>query len=126
MYEEMNYLDRLIEFLKVLSDPTRMKIIKFLLEKDLCVCELVEIMDVAQPTVSQHLRRLKSIGLTEERREGQRMNYRLVKPVLQRHFSDLEVFMATPIGEISDLLPEYERYLNNVAGGKIDCTSEKC
>jgi len=115
-----------MEFLKVLSDPTRMKIIKFLLEQDLCVCELVEIMDVAQPTVSQHLRRLKSIGLTEERREGQRMKYRLVKPVLQRYFADLQVFMTAPNGEIAELHPEYERYLNHVAGGKIDCTSEKC
>lgn len=120
-------MEKLIEFLKVLSDPTRMKIIKFLLEQDLCVCELVEIMDISQPTVSQHLRRLKSIGLAEERRKGQRINYRLVKPVLERYFTDLEVFMAASNQEIPDMVPEYERYLKSVTEGGIDCnTSQEC
>lgn len=120
-------MDKLMEFLKVLSDPTRMKIIKFLLEQDLCVCELVVIMDIAQPTVSQHLRRLKAVGLTEERREGQRINYRLVKPVFERYFNDLEEFLAASNREIPEMKPEYERYVKSVAGDKIDCsTSPEC
>lgn len=120
-------MDKLMEFLKVLSDPTRMKIIKFLLEQDLCVCELVEIMDIAQPTVSQHLRRLKAVGLTEERREGQRINYSLVKPVLEKYFNDLEVFLTASIPEIPEMKPEYGRYVKSVAGGRMDySTSQEC
>lgn len=46
-------MKRLIEYLKVLADPTRMKIIKFLLERDMYVCELVAVMGLAQPTISQ-------------------------------------------------------------------------
>lgn len=120
-------MNRLIEFLKVLADPTRMKIIKFLMEGDLCVCELVVMMDIAQPTVSQHLRRLKSIGLTEERREGQRINYSLVKPVFERYMDDLEAFLAAPCREIPEMKAEYGRFVESVAGGKMDCSViEEC
>ena len=117
-------MEKLIEFLKVLADPTRMKIIKFLLEEDLCVCELVEIMGIAQPTVSQHLRRLKSIGLTEETRDGQRINYSLVKPAFQTYMNDLKVFLAAASEDIPEMKPEYERYIKLMTGGKMDCGEE--
>lgn len=120
-------MEKLIEFLKVIADPTRMKIVKFLMEEDLCVCELVKIMGVAQPTVSQHLRRLKAIGLAVERREGQRINYSLVKPVFRKYMNDLNTFLAASPQGIPEMKPEYQRYIEAVAGGKMDCsTGEEC
>jgi ArsR family transcriptional regulator len=111
-------LERLIEFLKVLADPTRMKIIKFLLEGDLCVCELVEIMGIAQPTVSQHLRRLKALGLAVEKREGQRINYSLERPVFDRYLEELAAFFPAPNREISSMELEYQRYLELFGKGR--------
>jgi ArsR family transcriptional regulator len=104
-----------------------MKIIKFLMEDDLCVCELVEIMGIAQPTVSQHLRRLKTIGLTEERREGQRINYSLSRGVFQRNLDELSRFLGAANKDIIGMQTEYERYLNIVTNGQVDCdTSGEC
>jgi ArsR family transcriptional regulator len=61
----------LAECHKALGDPTRLKILSQLKEEELCVCELVEILKMGQPAVSQHLRRLKHAGLVKERRHGQ-------------------------------------------------------
>ncbi|MEC3839509.1 ArsR/SmtB family transcription factor [Bacillus amyloliquefaciens] len=57
--------------LKLLSDPTRLLMIKLLADKEYCVCELTAIFDMSQPGISQHLRKLKNAGLVRERREGQ-------------------------------------------------------
>jgi len=112
-------MEHLIEYLKVLADPTRMKIIKFLLQRDMYVCELVEVMGVAQPTVSQHLRRLKAVGLAEENKEGQRIRYRLIKDKLEEYEAALDFFMAKPINDIPQMQTEWERYQKAVAGGGI-------
>ena len=95
----------IIEFLKALADPTRMKIIKLLQEGEVCVCELVDILGISQPGVSQHLRRLKLLGLTEERREGQRVIYSLVVPVFDAYVKELNRFLALPAGDMAQMQP---------------------
>ncbi|BCU81700.1 transcriptional regulator [Polycladomyces abyssicola] len=67
----------LAECHKALGDPTRLKILALLKEEELCVCELVEILKMSQPAVSQHMRRLKNAGLVKERRQGQWVFYSL-------------------------------------------------
>ncbi len=56
--------------LKALSDPTRLKIFEMLLEREMCVCELVAELGASQPLVSHHLRELKIAGLVRDRKEG--------------------------------------------------------
>ena len=66
-----------IRVMKALSDPNRVKIIKMLGQKELCVCEITAILGLAQPTVSKHLKVLEDAGLVESRKEGLWVNYRL-------------------------------------------------
>jgi len=56
------------ERFRVLGDPTRLRILSLLVVRYACVCELVELLPISQPAVSQHLRRLKQAGLVEEYR----------------------------------------------------------
>jgi DNA-binding transcriptional ArsR family regulator len=56
--------------LKALSDPTRLKIVKALRHHELCVCELMLLLDVQQSVVSHHLRILKDANLVNERKQG--------------------------------------------------------
>ena len=66
------------EFIKVtkaLSDPNRIKIIKLLQQKMMCVCELQAALRIAQPTVSKHLRILEEAGLVDFKKEGLWVNY---------------------------------------------------
>ncbi|WP_077305813.1 ArsR/SmtB family transcription factor [Terribacillus halophilus] len=61
----------LTETLKILHDPTRLLLLKLLTEKEYCVCELVEMFDISQPAVSQHLRKYRQAGLVIEEKRGQ-------------------------------------------------------
>lgn len=63
--------------MKALSDPSRVKIIKMLEQRSLCVCEIQAALGLAQPTVSKHLKILEEAGLVSFNKEGLWVNYRL-------------------------------------------------
>ncbi len=68
------------EFIKVtkaLSDPTRVKILKMLQKKMLCVCEIQAALDRAQSTISKHLKILEDAGLISFEKDGLWVNYNL-------------------------------------------------
>ncbi len=48
-------------------------------QRECCVCELLEVFDTSQPSISQHLRKLKDAGLVREERKGQWIYYSLNK-----------------------------------------------
>ena len=66
-----------IKVMKALSDPNRVKIVKMLQHKTMCVCELQSALRVAQPTVSKHLKILEEAGLVEHNKDAQWVNYYL-------------------------------------------------
>ncbi|OLO27509.1 transcriptional regulator [Priestia megaterium] len=68
-------IEKAAQILKLLGDKTRLSMMKLLQTNECCVCELVEIYDASQPSISQHLRKLKDIGLVKEKRKGQWIFY---------------------------------------------------
>ncbi len=68
-------MSELVRVFKALGDDTRIRILKLLQEKDCCVCELTEVLGLAQSTVSGQLRVLKDAGLVEDRRSGAWVDY---------------------------------------------------
>lgn len=60
---------------KALSDPNRLRILKALQTKVLCVCEIRELLQLANSTVSQHLSILKEEGFIVEEKAGKWVNY---------------------------------------------------
>lgn len=72
-------IDKASNLLKLLGDKTRLTMLRILLNHDCCVCEFVEIFQASQPAISQHLRKLKDIGLVRESRRGQWIIYSLNK-----------------------------------------------
>ena len=64
---------------KALSDKNRLRILKMLQVKPLCVCEITDILQLAASTVSQHLSILKKEGFILEDRDGKWVNY-LINP----------------------------------------------
>ncbi|QQZ09638.1 ArsR/SmtB family transcription factor [Heyndrickxia vini] len=65
--------------LKLLGDKTRLTMMALLMKRELCVCEFQEVFDMSQPSISQHLRKLKDFGLVKEARKGQWIYYALNK-----------------------------------------------
>ena len=61
--------------MKALSDPNRVKIIKMLQQKNLCVCEMQNALGISQPNVSKHLKILEEAGLVDYQKDGLWVNY---------------------------------------------------
>jgi DNA-binding transcriptional ArsR family regulator len=72
-------LDALEKTLKAAADGTRLRILKMLEPGSLCVCQIVEALELSQSTVSKHLSILEAAGLVESERRGRWTHYRLCK-----------------------------------------------
>ncbi|WP_425281654.1 ArsR/SmtB family transcription factor [Planococcus maritimus] len=70
-------IDKASLLLKLVGDKTRLSMVKLLEKNDCCVCEFVEIFNISQSAISQHLRKLRDLGLVKERRQGQWIFYSL-------------------------------------------------
>lgn len=70
-------MNRLAKTLKALSDPSRLKILKMLQRRSMCVCEVTALLGLAQPTVSRHLKTLEEAGLVGSSKRGLWVEYRL-------------------------------------------------
>jgi DNA-binding transcriptional ArsR family regulator len=64
-----------VEFCKALADDTRQRILEMLLEREMCVGDIVDAFDMSQPTISHHLSVLKQFRLVASRKEGQQVFY---------------------------------------------------
>jgi ArsR family transcriptional regulator len=66
-----------IKVMKALSDPNRVKMVKILQSRPLCVCEIKETLGIAQSTASKHLKLLEDAGLVRSFKDGLWVNYSL-------------------------------------------------
>ncbi len=79
-----------INIFRALADPSRVRILKMLEQRELCVCEIREVLNLSTSTVSKHLTILRDAGLILDRKEGKWVNFRLnatrsevlVRPIL--------------------------------------------
>ena len=68
-------MKKYVRVMKALSDPNRVRVLKILEGGPLCVCEIQEVLGLAQPTVSSHMRILEDAGLVHKERQGTWMIY---------------------------------------------------
>jgi ArsR family transcriptional regulator len=94
---------------KALGEPTRLKILKLLAVKELCVCDLEEIMQASQPRISQHLKVLKHAKLVNERREGQRRVCSLNRSLLLESLQGFIDYIDQPLDKSPELADEFSR-----------------
>ena len=70
-------MNQFIKVMKALSDPNRVKMMKILQSRPLCVCEIKETLGIAQSTASKHLKMLEDAGLVRSFKDGLWVNYSL-------------------------------------------------
>lgn len=70
-------MEEFINVMKALSDPNRVKLLKLLQRREMCVCEMQAALGIAQPTFSKRLKNLENAGLVSRGKEGLRVNYSL-------------------------------------------------
>jgi len=79
-----------IQLFKALADETRLRILNLLCRRELCVCQIVDVLAIGQSKASRHLAYLKNAGLVTDRREGPWMHYSLAQPAGGLHRRILE------------------------------------
>jgi DNA-binding transcriptional ArsR family regulator len=98
---------------QVLAEPNRRRILDALVDREQPVTDLVEQLDLAQPTVSKHLRVLRDAGLVQVRRDAQRRWYSVrVEPLME-----LDAWLAPYRHLWADRLDALERHLDRMGDG---------
>ena len=100
-------MKRFIKVMKALSDPNRVKIIKMLQQRVLCVCEMRAALNIAQPTVSKHLKLLEDSGLVTSEKNGLWVNYRLTD-------GNSSPYAATTLGNLRHWLNDEKQIVDLV------------
>lgn len=75
----------IVRLMKLLSDPTRLRILMILTKKEMCVCQIMGVLGISQPLVSRNLTLLNGAGFLEQRREGKLVFYSLKKRLHASH-----------------------------------------
>lgn len=106
-----------IKVMKALSDPNRVKIVKLLQRKVMCVCEIQEALGLAQSTASKHLKILEEAGMITYSKEGAWVNYRLAdggrNPYTASLLGNLRHWLEedSEVAALVEKLPEIRREL---------------
>ncbi len=102
-------IDQVDLVFRAFSDRTRLRIMNLLRGNgEICVCDLMRVLDLPQAKVSRHLAYLRRAGLVHTRREGQWIHYRLSKADGSFHAKMLECLRCC-LAEVPELQADRER-----------------
>lgn len=68
-----------VNVLKALADETRLRILNLLYDQELCVCDIMEVLQISQTKASRHLSYMKNAGLLNDRKQAQWVHYSLIR-----------------------------------------------
>lgn len=83
--------DKQSRLFKALADETRLRILKLLEVREMCVCEVMVALELTQPTASHHLGILENVGLVKDRKEGKWVFYSVANPKLTESMRKLSL-----------------------------------
>ncbi|MDH5782794.1 MAG: metalloregulator ArsR/SmtB family transcription factor [Candidatus Bathyarchaeota archaeon] len=83
--------DKQSRFFKALADETRLRIVKLVEVREMCVCEVMVALGLTQPTASHHLGILENAGLVNDRKEGKWVFYSIADQKLIENMHELGI-----------------------------------
>ncbi len=110
--------DRL-DVLKALADETRLRALCALRGGELCVCQLIALLELAPSTVSKHLSVLRSARLVDSRKDGRWMYYRLSREFRTPATGKLMALLFEDI-ERTDRITDDRKRMKSIAGESMD------
>ena len=88
---ESSTADKQSRFFKALADETRLRIVKLLEVREMCVCEVMVALGLTQPTASHHLGILENAGFVEDRKEGKWVFYSIADQKLIENMHEIGI-----------------------------------
>ncbi len=85
---------KITEFLKVISEENRLKILCILKKEEKCVCEIWQYLDLPQNLTSHHLKVLKDFGLIKSKKEGLKVFYSIDQNALANYLKSFNQFLT--------------------------------
>lgn len=95
-------MKKIINLLKILSDENRFRILYILKEKSLCVCEILELLNISGATLSAHLKILKLSGIVDQKKDGRWIEYALIDQNIIKFLDIIEDFIDDKTKIIED------------------------
>jgi DNA-binding transcriptional ArsR family regulator len=89
----MSVVEDQARFLRCIGEPTRLLMLKLLVDGEKCVGELTSVLNKEQSLISHHLRSLKECNIVKERQEGQKVYYKITDTRLAGLIIDCEALM---------------------------------
>jgi ArsR family transcriptional regulator len=90
----------LVKVFRALSDETRLRILKVLMERECCVCEVMQALDISQSRASRNLGILEDAGFVKSRRDGLWIVYSINKQAMNSYVAALiEVLRGSLVNE---------------------------
>lgn len=86
-------IEKVVDFLRIIGEPNRLRILCLLQEGEECVCNIADYFDLAQNLTSHHLKVLKDFNLVESRKEGTEVIYSVNSKVLSKYCSLLNHYI---------------------------------
>lgn len=90
-------MKNLIKTTKALSDETRIRILKVLLERECCVCEVMQALDISQSRASRNLGILENAGFVKSRRDGLWIVYSIDKQTMNSYAASLTEMLRSSL-----------------------------
>jgi len=114
----------LIKAMKALSDETRLRILEILLERECCVCEVMQALDISQSRASRNLRILQDSGFLKLRRDGVWIVYSVDWQAANRYATSLAKLLRDSLISNEVLAKDRERLSHAVRVGLV-CRKEQ-
>jgi len=106
---EMNILTKQERIFKALSDKNRLRILKMLQKKSLCVCEMTEVLKLATSTVSKHLSILREAGLITDEKDKKWINYKINPTPADNAVANALLFVQLQLDDDKDVKQDRDR-----------------
>ena len=114
-------MKKITRLLGGVADPIRLRLLRLIYRQELCVCELMDAVQLPQYKVSRHLLELRRLGLVEATRSGRWMHYRISRSATQDPLTlDLLKLLDVHLQNLSEAKRDDARLTRRLAAGRAD------
>ena len=118
-------MDELVRAAKTLTDPARVRVLNLLMQRECCVCEVMDVLDISQVNASRYCSALKDAGFLAMRREGKWKHYRVAYKACSPVLKDMLDSVRETASSDTVLADDIKR-LGSASRRELGCLAPSC